>query len=1215
VLLPIIRGLLSRLFRSSTRGGRSDSETSELGAVATLSTALLGARDVESVGRLILDQARALLEVDVALLAMISEDGAEATGLVARDAAGDVEWWSEVRVDLRNEPSMIASAAAEAAPLQVFDVESSAEVHRGIAERVGAKSAVFMPLITDDRVQAVVIGAATGEPRHFGSDDLALLQTLAAEAGLALERARSAEQLEDALERERLVAEIGRKVRSEVDLDAVLRVAVEETGRAVGVGRCFIRLGELGEPMPILAEWDAPGLEPLGGTAPRLPVLNLAARERRTAAIGDVAVAEELRDPSLGSVDALLELGTRAVLATPIVVFDRMIGVFALHRSEVGEWAPAEVLLAEAVAREIGLAIHSARLIEENRRRLESQSALLKAAQALTSELRLEAVLQRLVIEATNLLGADAADCHLYDSNRGMFRCAAVYGFDEDLLEFEFPADRGLSGEALSTGRPARSADYGTLVDPVPHPAYEGFRAALVAPMTWSGEVRGVFGVGLRDETREFDDMDAEIMEAFASLASLALRNAASFEQSERQARVQRSFYRIAAVLGEPISRTRTHAALAQAASEAFGGSFSAVLMSGRSGLEPAGGHNLPGGLEDFLAKELAEPASPICAAARSQRVLSSGAVLRDERFADRWRERAHANDFRSLLVIPVDAGQWTGLAIVFFSDERRFDDDDLELARHLSRAARGALERSELFESERTSRALSQQLTRMGRLLAAELDPTAVLEELAGQAARLLAVEASSIRVYEGGELVVRAVAGSQTDGLLGTRAPATSRVAGDVLQTLSPVALADVADDERSLDADPLLAAGYRAYLGVPLYASEGGAQGVLSLYSRLPRAWREEEIDALVALAGTASAVLANAELYQHVAIERERSLAILENVADGIVATDRDGKVVLWNDAAERITGLPRTEALGRTPAQVLQRSISSPDDNAGNRLVAIRRGSEEVWLSLTEAIMRDPTGAEAGRIFAFRDVSADRAVEEMKSGFVSMVSQELRRPLTSIYGFAETLLQRGALFEEEERTTFLTYITSETERLTSIVDRLLNVARLDAGDLEVQLAPLDVRPVVSEAVASAERSDGLNGHRFVVDLPAEPLGAEADPEKLRQVLAHLLDNAVRYSPDGGTVTVAARERGGSIEVRVVDEGVGIPAVDRERIFRKFESRRDAGGGIGLGLFLARGLVAAMGGRIWVDPGEERGSSFVFELPATMTRGTGVGMERV
>jgi two-component system, NtrC family, sensor histidine kinase KinB len=1192
-------------------------ETPELDAVAPLSTALLTARDVESVARLILDHVRALLRVDVAFLAIISEDGAEARGLVGRGQEGDVPWWRELRLDLRNEPSMIASAASEAVPLQVYDVASSPQVHRGIAERVGAKSAVFVPLISGDRVQAVVVGATIEDLRHFDGEDIGLLQTIAAEGALALERTRSADELAEALEREQLVASIARKVRSEIDLDAVLRVAVEEIGRAIGGARCFVRLGEAGEPMPILAEWDAPEYDPIGeDVAPQLPVSNLAARERRTAAVGDIVNAPELEDPTLGDAQVLLDLGTRAVLATPIVVFGRMIGVFGLHRPEPCVWSESEIALAEAVAREVGLAIHAARLIDENRRRLEGQAALLKAAQALTSELRLEAVLQRLVVEVTHLLEADAADCHLYDAQRRMFRCAAVFGFNGDLLDFEFPDDRGLAAEALRTGRPARSADYSGLPNKVPHSAYEGFKAAIVAPMTWSGEVRGVFGVGLRDETRQFTEMDAEIIEAFASLASLALRNAASFEQTERQARVQRSFYRIAAVLGEPISRARTHAALAQAASEAFGGSFSAVLMSGRSGLEPAGGHNLPAGLEEFLAAELGEPASPICASARSQRVLSAGAILRDERFSASWRERVEANGFRSLLVIPVDAGQSTGLAVVFFSEERRFDDDDLELARHLSRAARGALERSELYESERTSRALSQQLTRMGRLLAAELDPTAVLEELVGQAPRLLGVEACSIRVYEAGELVVRAAAGPGTEGALGTRAPATSRLAGDVVQTLSPLALTDVSDDERVLDADPLLAEGYRAYLGVPLFASEGSPHGVLSLYSRRPRAWRDEEIEALVALAGTASAVLANAELYQHVAIERERSLAILENVADGIVATDRNGAVVLWNDAAERITGLPRTEAMGRTPAQVLQRNIASSGANpTGDRLVAIRRGSEEVWLSLTEAIMRDPAGAEAGRIFAFRDVSADRAVEQMKSGFVSMVSQELRRPLTSIYGFAETLLRRGALFDEEERTTFLGYIASETERLTAIVDRLLNVARLDAGDLEVQLAALDVRPVVSEAVAHAEQSDGLNGHRFVLDLPEEPLDAEADPEKLKQVLAHLLDNAVRYSPEGGTVTVVARERRGAIEVRIVDEGIGIPAVDRERIFRKFESGREVGGGIGLGLFLARGLVSAMGGRIWVDSGEGKGSSFVFELPSTLTRRTELEPERV
>ena len=190
--------------------------------------------------------------------------------------------------------------------------------------------------------------------------------------------------------------------------------------------------------------------------------------------------------------------------------------------------------------------------------------------------------------------------------------------------------------------------------------------------------------------------------------------------------------------------------------------------------------------------------------------------------------------------------------------------------------------------------------------------------------------------------------------------------------------------------------------------------------------------------------------NAELYQRVALEKEQSVAILANVADGIVAVDRDGHVVLWNAAAERITGVPTAEALGRTPREVLHAS-SSRSGTARDRLVPILRGGEEVWLSLTEAVMRDPPGAVAGRIFAFRDISAERLVDQMKSEFVSTVSHELRTPLTSIYGFAETLLRRDiVLFGEEERETFLGYIASEPERLTSIVDALLNVARLDAA---------------------------------------------------------------------------------------------------------------------------------------------------------------------
>jgi len=175
-----------------------------------------------------------------------------------------------------------------------------------------------------------------------------------------------------------------------------------------------------------------------------------------------------------------------------------------------------------------------------------------------------------------------------------------------------------------------------------------------------------------------------------------------------------------------------------------------------------------------------------------------------------------------------------------------------------------------------------------------------------------------------------------------------------------------------------------------------------------------------------------------------------------------------------------------------------------------------------------------------------------------------------------------------------------------------VDTLLSVARLEAGDLQVELEPTDVRSVVSEAVTSVRESAAVNEHRFVLDLPDEPLAASADREKLRQILANLLDNAVKFSPDGGTVTVEARRSSGHVEVRVVDEGPGIPEAERERIFSKFhraDSSVRGGGGVGLGLFIARGLVGAMGGRIWVDSAEGGGSSFAFELPLAAESGPG------
>jgi two-component system phosphate regulon sensor histidine kinase PhoR len=1203
-ILPSFLRRRARLAREAHE--RASMRERELRSIEAISGALAGAGDAESVARVLLDEIASLFSVEFAGLTLVDEQLNEAHGLLARRDGQDFDYWRGLRFDLRREPSGVASAVFDVAPVTVYDTSTSPLINKKVAEAVGAHSAAFVPLVSGERVIAVLAIATTTARRAFSTEELGPLRTLAAEAALALERARSASALAEALDRERLISSIARKVHSELDLDSVLRVAVEETADALGLARCFVRLGEEDEPPTIVVESTAGGVAPLASDlAELLPVANEALRTKKTLAVTDVAT--ELHGPGR---ELLLELGLGSALATPIVVFDRTIGVLALYRAEPHAWTESELGLAESVARELGLGIHTARLLRENEVRFGQQSALLKAAQVVTGELRVETILELLVDQVTELLGADAADCYLYTPGGATLRCVAVHGLDASLLGFEFPSEQGLAGRAIAEGAPLSEGRYDGIVEPVPHPAYRDFVAAIVAPMAWSGETRGVLGVGTRDPARTFTNADIELLASFATLASLALRNAESFEQRERQAAAERGFSRIAAALGEPVSLTATLDAVAQAAADAFGGDLAAVLTAGPEGYRLAGGHELSEPLREAFAEGVPVGAEVLEHAAREGKTIAASALAADERFGEPFKGAA---DAASLLAIPIAAPRTDryALALVFFREPRGFTDDDLDLAGQLAARAKAALQRSELFEVERRSRLLAQQLADTGSLFSGELEPGAVLDEVVEQAPALVRADASSIRLLEGDELVAAAAAGPGAAQTQGSRVPADARPAATVVHSKAPVAIEDVAGDQVLLEGEPMLARGYASYLAVPLLGAEGDLQGVLAVYGRLPRAWQEEEIEALGALAANASVAFSKAELYQQVELERERSVAILANVADGIVAVDREERIVLWNAAAERITGVPSEEALGRSVFDVLQRELRSEGGAApGDRLVPIRRADREVWLSLTEAVMRDPAGDTAGRIFAFRDISGERVVEQMRSDFVSTVSHELRAPLTSIYGFAATLLREDVQFEHEERQTFLAYIESEAERLTAIVDKLLSVARLDAGDLQLEIAPVDVRSLVSEVVDSARAEVEVNGHEFVVDLPESPLAARTDSDKLRQVLANLVDNAVRFSPGGGRVTVGATRRGETIVLSVVDQGVGIADAEQDRIFSKFYRVGDAQtGGTGVGLFIAQGLVSALGGRITVRSSEGRGSSFVVELPCREGDGAG------
>ncbi len=316
------------------------------------------------------------------------------------------------------------------------------------------------------------------------------------------------------------------------------------------------------------------------------------------------------------------------MLATPIVAFDRVIGVLGLHRAKPGSWTRSEISLAEAVALEAAIAIDTSRLLRESDRRLAEQQALLKAGEALTSDLRVDVVIDRLVDEMRSLVNGDAADCWTFAPDGSELVCRAVVGLPESEVGRRIPA-AGTVGEAIATGRPVLRRNFAATEQPPPTANYAIFEEVMDAPILSFGETLGVLGVCSLERDR-FDESDLRLIEGFASLASVALRNAEAYEESTRQTQVERGFYRIASVLSEPLSAEATLDAVAQAAAEALGGESAAVLRSSGDDLELAGAHSLDRGLSTYLRAE----AGALTAQARAGKVLASRRLSDDSRFA-----------------------------------------------------------------------------------------------------------------------------------------------------------------------------------------------------------------------------------------------------------------------------------------------------------------------------------------------------------------------------------------------------------------------------------------------------------------------------------------------------------------------------------------------------------------------------------------------------
>lgn len=338
------------------------------------------------------------------------------------------------------------------------------------------------------------------------------------------------------------------------------------------------------------------------------------------------------------------------------------------------------------------------------------------------------------------------------------------------------------------------------------------------------------------------------------------------------------------------------------------------------------------------------------------------------------------------------------------------------------------------------------------------------------------------------------------------------------------------------------------------------------------------------------------------------ERDRILAILESMTEGVIAVDTEQRILLVNSALARAFGFERRAAQGRFFWEMFR----DPDINAmiKGALSEKRAAKSEHDALLSELVFEiqvSPVvsqGEFQGVVAVFRDVTATKQFDRLRSEFVANVSHELKTPLTSILGFVETL-KEGALEDREHSLKFLNIIEQQSKKLHAMIEDLLLLSRLESSKEPLRIGPVGILALserVEQTFIPLLKEDSLS---LSVEVAPKDLQVHAEAASLERALSNLVDNAVKYNRKNGTVSVTARRHPEGVAIAVRDTGAGIPAQDLGRIFERFyradKSRSRESGGSGLGLSIAKHIVERHGGRIEVESAPGQGSTFTIILP--------------
>jgi signal transduction histidine kinase/GAF domain-containing protein len=958
---------------------------------------------------------------------------------------------------------------------------------------------------------------------------------------------------------------------------------------------------------------------------------------------GDIAATEWLTPEHK---EAHRAEGNKAFLAVPLHHRNEVIGTLVFYYRSARTFTEAELAAVKAVGNLAAAGIGTTAVYEEQARLAEDRRLVAEASELLGSSLDYETTLAHVA----QLAVPDFADWCTIDmvaDDGSIQRLTTAHAdpakvrFAEELTATMPPPDLDAPQGVPNVIRTQQPELYPEITDEMlvealaDQPAVLetiralGLRSSMTVPLVARGRALGAMTFVAAESGRRYSEVELSSALDLARRAAVAVDNARFYRDAIQNERQVRFLAEAGTVLAASLDLNDTLAALARLAVPQVADWCIVDIVDGakinRVAVASAD-EDQQNALEQLRIHYPPTWDSPQPAA---RALREGGPVIFDmfdpERLEEtvvdaRHFELMRALDPRSAIAIPLIArGETLGAMTFAWSRSGRvYSSSDLPLIEDLGARAAVAVDNARLYQRERTAGQQLAFLAEASTTLVSSLDVETTLTNVAHLVVPEFADWCAVDVVDEDGGIRRLAVAHRDPDKIewairsrdefppTADEREGTSRVVrtGEAVlyRTITPQMLAETTKSELHLQT--LTKLGMASAMVVPLKAG-GRTLGALQFVSSDPdRLYEDDDLSFAEHIGRRAAAAVDNALLYSR-ADQRAQAALALTFVGDGVFLVDEDGVIRIWNTAASVITGLaeaavvnhPAKDAIPGWAAVETHVPLALGPGTPRAETVPIELHGAERWLSISGVTF------PGGTVYAFRDLTDERRVERLKSEFVSTISHELRTPLAAIYGAALTLRREEPALEAQ-RDGLLDVIAGESERLARIVNDILWASRLESGTLHIAVESCDPSKLATTVVEAAKAHLPPNV-TVALDVSPDVRAVAADPDKVRQVLTNLVDNAVKYSPDGGDVRVDVSMRGEAVCFSIHDEGLGIPDAEQPRIFEKFyrldpELTRGVGG-TGLGLYIARELVRRMNGRVDVESREGEGSTFRVELP--------------